>query len=111
MSLRMRTYRGDELKRRVADATREAIDETTEDAAENARASHWWHARRGSSGLEGEIQNEPARLVSPTRTRGRVGTTAREGFYGLFLERRTPFLRPGADIAFPRLAKRIREKI
>lgn len=102
------TWRGPEVLAAVREATREAIDETTEEAAKDAAASHWWRNRSGL--LEANIEHEPADRFGRT-VRGRFGTTRRQGFYGLFLERRTPFLRPAADRNFPRLAQRIRGRL
>lgn len=103
-------WRGDEVAKRVRAAALAAVDETTEAAAEDARANHWWANRSGS--LEGNIVVEPAKADAGGRVAGRFGTSLRrEAFYGLFLERKTPFLRPAADREFPQLAKRIRGRL
>ncbi|MGH3029272.1 MAG: hypothetical protein ACRDNE_00620 [Gaiellaceae bacterium] len=101
-------WQGDEIIDKVEGATPEAIDETTQAAAEAAQQSHWWTSRSGQ--LESEIRSEPAQ-VEGSIVIGKFGTTMHRGFYGLFLERRTPFLRPGADQEFPKLAERIRDRL
>lgn len=99
---------GGVVAERVALAAAAAIDEATHAAAEDAKASHWWQARRGSEGLEGHIVAEPAKLHL-NMVEGRFGSSLRAGgFYGLFLERKTPFLRPAADRNFPKLPGLIR---
>lgn len=105
------TWHGKAVVARVLAASLEAIDDVTEQAAQDAQQNHWWRSRRGQAGLEGEIVVEPASLVDGRPT-GRFGTgLRRDGFYGLFLEQREPFLRPAADRAFPTLAKRIRKRL
>jgi hypothetical protein len=86
-----------------------AIDETTKAAAEDARKTHWWGNRSGS--LERNTFNEPAVLTPEGTVRGRFGSSMRmEGFYGLFLERKTPWLRPAADRHFKNLKHALRGK-
>jgi hypothetical protein len=101
-------WNGDRVLRNVQDAVAHAIDETTEDAARAASASRWWRSRTGN--LESQIEHEPAKRRG-SKIRGRFGTTRSRGFYGLYLERRTPFLRPAADRVFPTLAGRIRRRL
>jgi hypothetical protein len=101
-------WRGTYVLESVRRATQAAVDDTTKDAAAVAKASHWWAARTGD--LTGQIVNEPARRFGP-KIRGRFGSTKTRGFYGLFLERRTPFLRPASDIVFRTLAGRIRRRL
>jgi hypothetical protein len=107
MSARV-TWRGKAITAAVVAASKAAIDETTEQAAEAARASHGWSNRTGQ--LEGEVVSEPAQRVGG-ETVGKFGSTMRRGFYGLFLERRTPFLRPAADQTFRTLAGRIKRRL
>lgn len=102
------TWRGDAVKARVVAASQAAIDETTAEAARHAEGSHWWRGRSGQLG--GEIKAEPSKR-SGREVVGKFGSTMRRGFYGLFLERRTPFLRPAADQVFPRLAARIKRRV
>ena len=103
------TWKGEAIKDRIARATRDSIDEITEATADDAQRSHWWQSRHGRGGLEGQIISEPARVVNG-RLRGRVGTLRREGFYGLILEYKRPWLRPPADRNFPKLKRTIRKR-
>lgn len=103
---------------RTAKAAAEAIDETTEAAAEDARgtsmnlpphtaAGHPWYG--ASPRVENAVSTQPA-----TRERGEIrgafGATKRRGDYAFFLERLHPYLRPAADRHFKDLARRIRER-
>lgn len=102
-------WRGPQVRARVLAATKAAIDECTESAARDAAGNHWWRNRSGD--LQGNIVSEPAKIENG-RLVGRFGTSLRrEGFYGLFLERKTPFLRPAADREFPALARRVRVRL
>lgn len=103
-------WNGAALAQRVRKATIEAVDETTEAAAQSARSSHWWRARRGRRGLAGEIKTEAA-TVEDGKVVGAFGSTQRRGFHGLFHERRSPFLRPAADREFPGVSERIRKRL
>lgn len=100
-------WNGPLIAERIQAAAKLAIDETTREAAADARQSHWWQ-NRGEQ-LEEEIVAEAATVRGPVVS-GKFGTTERRGFYGYFLERRTPFLRPAADRVFPRVAGRLRER-
>lgn len=100
-------WKGDEVLARVKRAIPEAIDETTQEAAEHAKSEHWWQSH---GHLVGEIVNEPAQRHG-TKVTGKFGSTQRRGFYGLFLEYREPFLRPAADATFHKLAGKIKRKI
>lgn len=108
MSARL-DWRGDQVFARVMDAAREAIDETTKEAARDAQGSHWWAGRSGR--LEGNVINEAAVRRGRRVVSGRFGSTKRQGFYGLILERRRPFLRLAADRTFSHLSARIRRKL
>ena len=108
MSARITEWRGDAILTRVLEAARKAVDDTTEAAARDAAGNHWWSGRSGQ--LEGEIGSKPAERNGDV-VDGSFGATKTRGFYGLFLERRTPFLRPAADREFPRLAGRIRARL
>lgn len=99
-------WKGDRVFEKVMAATEKGINATTAYAAHDARGSHWWKSRTGA--LEANIINEPAERTSRTRVVGKFGTTRTRGFYGLFLERRTPFLRPAADRTFDRVFAAIR---
>lgn len=100
-------WNGDEIVAKIDKAAHEAIDETTAAAAEAAKSSHGYMTQSGQ--LEEETISEPAEAKGD-RVTGSFGTTQRRGFYGLFKERKQPFLRPAADREFPKLAERIREK-
>ena len=99
---------GDEILRKVQRASTEAIDEVLAESVRDARSSRWWQSESGR--LEANIVQEKAE-ATPRGARGRFGTTQRGGFYGLFLERRRPFLRPAGDRTFPRLAAAIRKRM
>lgn len=102
------TWRGKQVAEKVMRAAQEAVDDVTEEAAKDAAASHWWGARTGT--LTANIVNEPAKRRGNLIT-GRFGSTQTQGFYGLFLERRSPFLRPAADRTFSTLARRIKARL
>lgn len=108
MSVRLE-WRGQDVLRKLERATTAAIDDVTGRAAQDARSNHWWKSR--TRRLAGEVENEPAKRVGRLKVRGRFGTTKTRGFYGLFHERRTPFLRPAADRHFPRLAREIKRRM
>jgi hypothetical protein len=99
---------GDEISKRIRDASAAAIDEVLEVAAKDAEEQHWWNRRGGH--LEEETIAEPA-IKGREIVAGRFGTTRRKGFYGLFLELREPFLRPAADRSFPALPAVLQEKL
>lgn len=103
------SWRGDEISTRVLAACKEAVDETTTEAATEAEKEHWWVNRTDQ--LEQETISEPATVIGLSTVSGKFGTTQRRGFYGLFLEYKRPFLRPIADRVFPTLEDRIREKL
>lgn len=96
MSTRVVWY-GERVLAKVKDATRQACDDVTQYSARDAQGSHWWKNR--TTVLQSQIANEPARVLG-LRVKGKFGTTKDRGFYGLFLEKRTPFLRPAADRNF-----------
>ena len=113
-------WNGDELVRRLAEASRASIDETLHETDDVATASHWWHRRTGL--LERKIEIDPATISADgLHITGAVGVKVPPGagrkgvrfnpFYGLFLEIKLPWLRPAADITFPRLAEKIRRRL
>lgn len=104
------TWYGNQIARRVTEAAIEAVDETTQAAADAAQQQHWW-ASRGDNNLQRQTINEHAEIVEDGAVAGRFGTTRRKGFYGLFLELQQPFLRPAADQEFPHLGERMAEKL
>lgn len=108
MTTLIRKWNGDKIVQKVKSAAAEAIDETTQAAADVAKESHWWSAE--TERLEEQTISERA-IIKTFEVNGRFGTTERLGFYGLILERRSGFLRPAADSEFPKLAGRIAEKM
>jgi hypothetical protein len=106
MGVRITKWNGPEIARKLLEDAREAIDETTEEAARQAAAS----APHRTGRLAEETISEPA-VIEGDKARGKFGSTQRRGFYGLFLERRQPFLRPAADATFPTLARRIKGRM
>ena len=107
MTLRSLDWRGPEVVAAVMRAAQEAVDETTEAAARDAAAS----AARRTGRLAANVVNEPAVRRGLTVV-GKFGSTHRQGFYGLILERRgRPFLRPAADRNFSNLARRIKARV
>lgn len=107
-------WNGDRLVARVREAAIRSVNDTVDQAADEARSSHSWFTRTGQ--LEEEIVAEHAHPADPNPT-ARFGTTRGRGFYGLFHEEGTthefarPFLRPAADVAFPTLLARIRRRL
>lgn len=101
-------WNGDKLLAHVRSVVAAAIDDTVDEAAADARASHWWRNRTGQ--LEEELISEHC-APGAANPAGRFGTTQRRGFYGLFHEYKTPFLRPAADRVFPTLAEKIRRRL
>lgn len=104
---------------RVAQATREGIDDTTGAIAADAgrtavnlpphvAAGHRWHGV--TTRTEQEIGTEAAR-VETSRVVGRVGYSQSRGGYGFMLERLEPNVRPAFDRQAPKLAQRIAERM
>ena len=109
-------WNGDEILRRVAEASAGAIDDVTEATDKDASANHWWKARTAPRGLVGQLTTTPA-VLKDGRVSGSVGATysGRKGvfsaFYGLFLERKLPWLRPAFDRNFPTLPEHMRRRL
>jgi hypothetical protein len=107
-------WHGGELIARMRQAALAAVNETVDQAADDARVSHVWLNRTGQ--LEEEIISEHADPAAPNPT-ARFGTTRRRGFYGFFHELGTveefarPFLRPAAARTFPGLVAAIRRRL
>jgi hypothetical protein len=99
-------WNGKAIIAEVEARTRKAIDDITEETAKGIVAGRWWESH-SAAGLVSRVVTEPAKHDG-VRIVGKVGTTHRYGFYGLFLEREQPFMRPVADETFPHLAERIR---
>jgi hypothetical protein len=102
--LRIVQWNGEQIKAKVLRASEAGVNETTADAARSTRAPR----RKGQ--LQSEVVSEPAER-SGDRITGKFGSTKGRGFYGLILERRSPFLRPASDTTFPKLARNIAQKL
>lgn len=102
-------WRGAEISLAVRERAKIAIDETTELTAQEIVKDRWWESHR-ATGLVSEVVTEPARIRGPVVS-GKVGTTRVRGFFGLFLERQRPFIRPAGDKVFPTLPLRLRGKL
>lgn len=120
-------WHGDDLVRRVRRAAAEALNETVDDARDDARVTHTWkddpepHTLKDGRKVDTHLERQIATAHTPADGHSdelvaSVGFTERDGFYGLFQEDGTehqhvfPALRPAADRHFPTLARRIREK-
>lgn len=107
-------WNGDQLIEDVERAARHAINETLQEVDDIATTAHWWRPWTGYG--ERHIETRPA-IVEGDRVVGTVGTTysghkgVRSFFYALFLEIKHPWLRPAGDVAFPKLADRIRRRL
>jgi hypothetical protein len=101
------TWNGPHIKERMETATLAAINECTTAAAADAKGNHWWRNR--SDTLQGDIIIKPAERQGEHRVGWFGSSFRREAFYGLFLERKRPFLRPAADREFPKLGRTIRK--
>lgn len=107
-------WNGDKLLEQVTEAARVAVNDVTDDTDTVASNAHWWKNRTGYG--EAHIETEAAKVEGSTVT-GKVGATysgtkgVRSAFYLLFLEYKTPFLRPAGDATFPTLAARIKERL
>lgn len=102
------TWNGNEIKAKLQEAQRLAIDETTHACVTPAKN----RVRRISGTLQGSIQARPARREG-SRTVGRWGSF--DVNYALWQEIITfsraghqPYLRPAAEEEYPKLAARVR---
>jgi hypothetical protein len=96
---------GQRVERRLIEAVRKGIDDTTSAAALYAKRHHpGWQNR--TSTAEGSIRMEPAR-VEGSWIRGRFGSFSVDYFIWLELKHGAA-LRNAADVEFPRLMGRIR---
>lgn len=100
---------GDELQKRVQNASKRAIDGTTEAAAEYARRNHpGWRTVTGTA--EASIGTVPARLLKRV-IRGGVTGGAGDAFYLLILEvKKGATLRTAADVEFPAVQDRLADE-
>ena len=97
-------WRGPQVAERVMEAAREAIDETTAAAAAAVVAP------RDRGILAENIISTPA-VRKGARITGRFGASRYRAFWGLFQEYRRPFLRPAADLEFPKVVARLRSRL
>jgi hypothetical protein len=102
------TWRGDAIKKRVQEAQRLAIDETTASCVEPAKNA----VRIKTHILQGSIKFRPAQRDG-SRTIGRWGSFDKN--YALWQEILTfahaghqPYLRPAAAEEYPKLAERVK---
>lgn len=105
---------GDKLIEQIVEAARRGVNDVLDDTDTVASNSHWWVNRTGYG--EAHIETEPAKVEGST-VAGKVGATyghgvkgVRSAFYLLFLEYKTPFLRPAGDVTFPTLPARIERR-
>jgi len=111
-------WHGERLVERVEHAAHAAVNDTVDEARDDAKATHTWNpSTRFLSDLETQIVSEHAE-PGPNPTAA-FGYTRRKGFYGLFHEESTvheheyPALSPAADRAFSKekLVAKIKEKL
>ncbi len=120
-------WKGDERKRKIARAARIAIDATMSAAIQHARRNHGSgaHGQQRFESQKGDLERGPkivqAAKQEPGTIRGRWGVVgvaqARRielGFQGkdslgrVFNQPPFPYLRPAAEVEYPKLAGRIR---
>ncbi len=101
-------WEGDKALSNVAKAAQLGIDQTLAACVVGAKTDHAFVNRTGV--LEGSIRSKPAR-VRGTRMVGEWGSFSVE--YALYVEvlEGYGFLRPQADVEYPKLAKRIKENL
>lgn len=102
-------WNGRRVLARVLAGTALAIDQTTAACVTHAKTFHPWSNRTGT--LEGSLQMRPAAPRGST-VEGKWGSFSVR--YAIFLELGTsrmqpyPYLRPAADVEYPKLGGRIR---
>lgn len=105
-------WEGDDLAKRVLEATRHGVDATTAACAQHAKSNHEWQNVSGIA--EGSIRIEPAEVAGSV-VRGQWGSF--DVNYFIFLELGTsvmnarPSLQPAAEAEYPKLPERIREAL
>jgi hypothetical protein len=121
------TWKGDELKRKTVRAARIAIDTTMAAAIQNARSGHGAgaHAQQRFVSRKGDLERG-TKIVQPAKQQG-GSIVGRWGVVGVAQARRIergfqgkdslgrsfnqppfPYLRPAAEIEYPKLAGRIK---
>lgn len=100
---------GDQVKERVVESAKAAIDATTEAAAEHARSNHpGWRTVTGTA--ERSIGIRPARELKG-KIRGSVTGGDGEAFYLMILEvKKGAALRTAGDVVFPSLPGRLADE-
>lgn len=102
-------WKGKQVMDKLTAATAKGVDQTTAACVVEAKTNHEFVNR--TSTLEGSIQMRPA-TIELTKVIGRWGSFSVH--YAIFIEAGTsrhapmPFLRPAADVEYPRLAERIK---
>lgn len=107
------------LRKSIEEACKDAIDETTQAAAEAAAgttmnlpehtaAGHPWYAV--TARVESAVTHDLA-VRKGNQIVGSFGASKRRGDYAFLLERMNPYLRPVAAREFPKLAGRIRANL
>ena len=96
-------WNGPKQFKRIQQALKEAIDETTEAIADSAEA----RVRRRTGDLSRSIGTAAAEVQGEDV----VGAVGAGEFYGLFEEIQRPYLRPAADSEVPRLAGRVKDRL
>lgn len=98
---------GEALVKRVVEATRLGVDQTTAACVMHAKQNHPWH--NVTATLEGSLEMRPATLEG-AMVRGTWGSFS--VLYAIFLELKGwAYLRPAADTEYPNLVDRIRANL
>ncbi len=120
-------WKGDQLKRKVVRATRIAIDATMSAAIQHARRNHGpgAHGQQRFESQKGDLERGTTTVQAAKKTGGSI--VGRWGVVGVPQARRIelgfqgkdslgrsfnqpafPYLRPAAEIEYPKLARRIK---
>jgi len=107
----IKEWRGDEIRAKMVRAAKWGIDKTMSKAVVYAKSQLWLGHGLRTATLQGSIQMRPAE----ERGRAVVGQWGSfDVHYAIFVELGTsrmkaiPYLRPAADVEYPKLAKRIK---
>lgn len=108
------SWKGEEVRMQLQDATIGGMDEVMKDCVDDAKQNHPFHNRTGTA--EASIQQKPAK-ASATKISGRWGSYGgRKIRYFFYLEYGTkkmeafPTLRPAADRNYPKLPGEIAKR-